>query len=50
MCPGVTSAVTPCRPLRLFLGCARYEWGLPGVGPAEHDGQVWVCSEQIRSE
>ena len=48
-CPGVTSQITPGRPLRLCLSCLRYSWGLEGKGPAEHDGSVWVCSEQLRT-
>ncbi len=42
-CPGRQSAVNPGRPLRLCLGCVRYEWGLSGVGPATHDGRKWLC-------
>jgi hypothetical protein len=44
-CPGVTSAVNPGRPLRLCLGCVRYEWGMDGTGPAKHDGKVWTCKQ-----
>ena len=45
-CPGVKSAVNPSHPLRLCLGCKRYQWGLDGKGPAEHDGKVWVCKSR----
>lgn len=47
MCPGVMSAVNPSRPMHLRLSCARYSWGLPGKGPAKHDGAKWVCGKQI---
>ena len=44
-CPGVTSQITPGRPLRLCLSCLRYAWGLEGKGTAKHDGSAWTCIE-----
>ena len=45
MCPGVMSAINPGRPIRLCLSCRLYSYGLPGVGPATHDGVRWVCKQ-----